>query len=132
MINPVLRKAMGYHHVGVCKNIRFENPPIRSELLDIRSDFKISDISDRVSRKKLGFRIGYGSGFFKNVNEPDSEIRSERFGYPKSSDIRKFRIGFGSQFLRSEIFGYPNFQIGSDPISDIEHPYHHVLKLILV
>ena len=61
------------------------------------------------------------------IRKPDDPIRKvriyEKFGYPKSSDIRKFRIGFGSQFPRSEIFGYPNFRTGSDPISDIEHPY---------
>ena len=100
------------------RNIRSENPPIRSEISDIRSeisdirsDFKILDISDWVSGKNSGFRIGYGSGFFKNFNGPDPKTRYpiQKPGDPKSSDIRKFRIGFGSLCPRSEIFG-------SDPI----------------
>ena len=91
--------------LGVCKNIWSENPSIRSEISDIRSDFKISDISDRVSGKVFG--TDTDRDFLKMatnlIRKPGDPIRK----------VRIFRIGFGSQFLRSEIFGYPNFWIGS-------------------
>ena len=87
-----------------------------------------SDPKFRISDPILRFRIGYPEKIsdriririFRKCQRTQSEnpvIRSKnpvsdpRTGWSdsKSSDIQKFRIRFGSQFIRSEIFG-------SDPI----------------
>ena len=92
-------------HVGVCKNIRskISDPKIRrSEISDIRSDFKISDISDRVSGKNFGFSDRIRIGIFQKFQRTWSEnpvIRSEKFGYPKISD----RIRISISPIRSNI-----------------------------
>ena len=114
--------------LGVCKNIRSEisDPKIRwSEILDIRSDLKISDISDRVSGKNFGFSDRIRIEFFQKFQSTRSEnlvIRSEnpvfdpktRYSIRKPGDpIRKFRIGFGSQFPPIRNFRISEF---SDPI----------------
>ena len=124
LILPVSRGVQKYP----IRNIRSENPPIQSEISDIRSDFKISD---RVSGKNFGFSDRIRIGIFQKFQRTRSEnpvirsenpvIRSEKFGYPKISDR-----------IRIAIFPIQNFRISEysdriDPISDIEHPYQYPL-----
>ena len=135
IFNSYLRRTLCTVRRGVQKypvrNIQSKNPLIWSEISDIRFDFKISDISDRVSRKNSGFSDRIRIGIFQKCQRTRSEnpvirtekpgirsenpvIRSEKFGYLKSSDIRKFQIGFGSQISDLKFSGIRIF--GSDPL----------------
>ena len=81
--------------------IRSENPPIRSEISDIRSDFKISIFRIGYPEKNRVFGSGTDRDFSKMSTKP---IRKSGDPIRKPGDpIRKVRIGFGSQFLRSDI-----------------------------
>ena len=100
------------------RNIWSKNPPIRSEISDILSDFKISDISNWVSGKNFGFSDRDFSKIWTDRSEnpairsENPVIRSEKFEYPKISD--RIRIAISRSDIRrwtplTNKMGYLNF-----------------------